>query len=241
MHFFLLLKNCISVHSTLFTCTTQHCGGKLCFFSWCALKDEKKLSQKSCVQSLLPPTLHCCWPSSFPSSRSPISALLLPAVLEFFFFLWMMLLVRRPEKLLCIFLWFNFFRLKTIAVSYSAVRSVSLQQECVISLDSDIKTPRMQSFLLLACFSSLESFSWEILHRIYWIFLLFHLFFNHFSTSSPMCSCSVLVWSCRWCDTSHSRSEGRGNLLWHKSEGSMVKRQRYMLAKGRKKHYEWFN
>lgn len=50
---------------------------------------------------------------------------------------------------LCIFFVFNFLKLKLSPFHTAKLSLCSLQQECVISLDSDIKTPWMQSIFLL--------------------------------------------------------------------------------------------
>lgn len=103
---------------------------------------------------------------------------------------------------------FNFFAISLFVVR-SRFGSLNVSYRWIATL----RRLGCNLFFAACSFFRFESFSWEILHQIYWIF--FHrTLFNHFSKSLPLCRRAVMLSRCRWCATSQG-DEGWGNLLWH--------------------------
>lgn len=209
------------------------------FISWCALKDEKKLRKKSCLFFFHP--LCALLLAEFPSSRSPISVFFVVASsgLQFFSssqfsFIWRGVVVaggsasrkvslgkKALRSSLCIFMYF-FRVLIFFAISLFVVRSRFGSLNVSYRWIATLRRLGCNLFFAACSFFRFESFSWEILHQIYWIF--FHrALFNHFSKSLPLCRRAVMLSRCRWCATSQGMKDEV--IYYDIREGSTLKQQ----------------
>lgn len=237
-------KNCcISAHS-MFTCTST-CGGELFYFMMCIEGRKKASTEKSCVQCLLlllPPTpctvvgwvfrlldhqyrfCCCCF------FGLAVALLLLPSRIFFIgrFADVVVAAVRRPENffvvkkkkalrvlcvLLCIFSCFNFFKTQLSSFHFLSLALFHFSKNVSYRWIATLRRLGCNLFFVACWFFRFKSFSWETLHQIYIEF--FFIYFLIIFRRRLQCAAARMVWRCKCCDTSHSRSEGRGDLLWH--------------------------